>query len=51
VVRAEAGQYLSHHQIATAASEAKKQAKKIVGNSLFVERRNMPAPSTWPYPA
>ncbi len=50
VVRAEAGQYLSHHQIATAASEAKKQAKKIAGNSLFVERRNMPTPSTWPYP-
>ena len=39
VVRAEPGQYLSHHQIATAASEAKKQAKKIPGNSLSIERR------------
>jgi diguanylate cyclase (GGDEF)-like protein len=39
VVKAEAGQYDSHHQIASAAAEAKKQAKKLVGNSLFVERR------------
>ncbi len=39
VVKVEPGQYLSHHQIATAASEAKKQAKKIPGNSLFIERR------------
>jgi diguanylate cyclase (GGDEF)-like protein len=38
-VRVEPGQFLSHHQIATAASEAKKQAKKIPGNSLFIERR------------
>jgi diguanylate cyclase (GGDEF)-like protein len=46
VVRVEPGQYLSHHQIATAASEAKKEAKKIPGNSLFIERRQgcaMPA--------
>lgn len=39
VVRIEPGQYMSHHQIATAASDAKKQAKKIPGNSLFIERR------------
>lgn len=39
VVHVEPGQYASHHQIATAASDAKKQAKKIPGNSLFIERR------------
>jgi diguanylate cyclase (GGDEF)-like protein len=39
VVRVDTGQYVSHHQIATAAAEAKKQAKKIPGNSLFIERR------------
>lgn len=42
VVRVEAGHYASHHQIASAAAEAKKQAKKLSGNSLFVERRNSP---------
>jgi len=36
------GQYYSHHQIATAAADAKKQAKKINGNSLFIDRRNDP---------
>lgn len=35
-------QYASHHQIALAAAEAKSQAKKIKGNSLFVERRGRP---------
>jgi len=39
VVKVEAGQFHSHHQIATAAADAKKQSKKIAGNSLFVERR------------
>jgi diguanylate cyclase (GGDEF)-like protein len=39
VVRVDPGQYVSHHQIASATSEAKKQAKKIPGNSLFIERR------------
>lgn len=39
VVRVQPGQYGSHHQIAAAAAEAKKQAKKIAGNSLFIERR------------
>jgi diguanylate cyclase (GGDEF)-like protein len=48
VVRVDPGQYLSHHQIATAASEAKKQAKKIPGNSLFVERRQGSTLSLWP---
>lgn len=46
VIRADAGRYGSHHQIATAASEAKKQAKKIPGNSLFIERRQGPVPKT-----
>lgn len=32
-------QFVSHHQISEAAAEAKKQAKKIHGNSLFIERR------------
>jgi hypothetical protein len=38
-VSVEPGQYGSHHQIATAAAEAKKEAKKIPGNSIFIERR------------
>jgi hypothetical protein len=29
----------THHQVSSAAAVAKKEAKKIVGNSLFVERR------------
>jgi EAL domain-containing protein (putative c-di-GMP-specific phosphodiesterase class I)/GGDEF domain-containing protein/CBS domain-containing protein len=37
--RIEPGQYYSHHQIAFATAEAKKQAKKINGNSLFIDRR------------
>lgn len=51
VVNIEPGSFVSHHQIATAASEAKRQAKKIAGNSLFVERRQPDASATWPYPA
>lgn len=42
VVKVCPGQYYSHHQIATAAADAKKQAKKINGNSLFIDRRNDP---------
>lgn len=42
-VRVEPGQFQSLHQVASAAAEAKKQAKKIPGNALFVERR-LPAP-------
>lgn len=38
-IKVEPHQYYSHHQIATAAAEAKKQAKKIHGNSLFLDRR------------
>lgn len=36
----------AHHQVATLATEAKRQAKKIAGNSLFLERRRAPAPVT-----
>ncbi|QDZ28376.1 GGDEF domain-containing protein [Noviherbaspirillum sp. UKPF54] len=50
VVRAEPAHFVSHHQIATAAAEAKKQAKKIPGNSLFIERRQGVSCSQWPYP-
>src|SRR5450830_754768 len=39
VIKVEPRQYYSHHQIATSAAEAKKQAKKIHGNSLFLDRR------------
>lgn len=38
-IRVEPHQYYSHHQIATSAAEAKKQAKKVHGNSLFLDRR------------
>lgn len=33
-------QFHSHHEVSAAAAIAKKQAKKIRGNSLFVERRS-----------
>ena len=39
VIRVEPHQYYSHHQIAASAADAKKQAKKIHGNSLFLDRR------------
>jgi EAL domain-containing protein (putative c-di-GMP-specific phosphodiesterase class I)/GGDEF domain-containing protein len=39
IVRVAPGQFGSHHEIAAAAAGAKKQAKKIPGNSLFVDRR------------
>lgn len=38
-VKVESGRYSSHHQIAAAAAEAKKEAKKLPHNSLFIERR------------
>lgn len=41
VIKVEARQYYSHHQIAMAATDAKKQAKKIHGNSLFLDRRQL----------
>ncbi|GGI53327.1 diguanylate phosphodiesterase [Oxalicibacterium solurbis] len=39
LLKVEPGVYGSHHQIATAAADSKKQAKKIPGNSLFIDRR------------
>lgn len=36
--------YLSHHDIAAAAAEAKKQAKRGAGNTLFIERRKLVRP-------
>ena len=41
-IRIEPRQYYTHHQIATAAAESKRQAKKIHGNSLFLDRRQQP---------
>jgi diguanylate cyclase (GGDEF)-like protein len=34
------GQFMSHHEVSAAMSLAKKMAKKIQGNSLFIEQRN-----------
>jgi EAL domain-containing protein (putative c-di-GMP-specific phosphodiesterase class I)/GGDEF domain-containing protein len=34
------GQFISHHEVSAAMSCAKKMAKKIPGNSLFIEQRN-----------
>jgi hypothetical protein len=42
IVKAEPGQFSSHLEIAAAASDAKKQAKRMPGNSLFVDRRTGP---------
>lgn len=39
LLKVEPGMYGSHHQIAAAAADSKKQAKKIPGNSLFIDRR------------
>lgn len=41
-LKVEPGHFCSHHQIAAAAAEAKRQAKRIPGNSLFVDRRAGP---------
>jgi diguanylate cyclase (GGDEF)-like protein len=38
-VRVEPEQHSSSHQVASAAAEAKKQAKKTSGNTLFIDRR------------
>ena len=43
VVEVDPAYFQSHHEVATAAAIAKKQAKKIPGNSLFVERRRTAA--------
>lgn len=47
-LKVEPGNFCSHHQIATAAAEAKRQAKRIPGNSLFIDRRAGPCASGVP---
>lgn len=42
-VQVHAEAFASHHEVAGAMSNAKKQAKKILGNSLFIERRRLAA--------
>ncbi|UTH74751.1 phosphodiesterase [Chromobacterium sp. IIBBL 290-4] len=43
VVKIQPGRYLNHHEIGAATADAKKQAKKMPGNSLFIERRVPPS--------
>ena len=43
-VPVERGWFSSHHEISTAAADAKKQAKRMRGNSLFIERRGRSPP-------
>jgi hypothetical protein len=35
----EPGDYRSHYEVSAAAADAKRQAKRTAGSSLFVERR------------
>lgn len=39
VVKVEPAMYASHHEVSVAIASAKKRAKKLAGNSLFLERR------------
>lgn len=41
-VQVQPGHFADHHEVAAAASAAKREAKKTPGNSLFVERRANP---------
>ncbi|HAF45110.1 MAG: diguanylate cyclase [Sideroxydans sp. GWF2_59_14] len=43
-IQATPGLFVSHHEVSAAMSEAKKMAKKIQGNSLFIEQRNASTP-------
>jgi hypothetical protein len=43
IVPVSPGAYESHLQVAGAAAEAKKQAKRLGGNALFIERRRQAA--------
>lgn len=43
LVKVEPDTFASHAQLAAAATEAKKQAKMLKGNSLFIERRTFPS--------
>ncbi len=38
-IQVSAKQFMSHHEVSAAMSDAKKMAKKISGNSLFIEQR------------
>jgi diguanylate cyclase (GGDEF)-like protein len=40
------GQFVSHHEVSAVMSDAKKMAKKIPGNSLFVEQRALSGKDT-----
>ena len=44
----EPSQFQSHHEVSAAVTEAKKQAKKIPGSALFVERRRLSAAADTP---
>ena len=44
-VRIEPNKFISHYEVSVAATEAKKMAKRILGNSLFIEQRSSPTPS------
>ncbi len=37
----EPGMFQSHHEVSSAVTEAKKQAKKISGSTIFIERRRL----------
>ena len=41
VIQIAPGQFHSHHEVSEAATIAKKMAKKIAGNSLFIEQRQL----------
>jgi EAL domain-containing protein (putative c-di-GMP-specific phosphodiesterase class I)/GGDEF domain-containing protein len=43
-VMIEPGQFRDHYEVSAALSEAKKEAKRILGSTLFIERRRPPAP-------
>jgi diguanylate cyclase (GGDEF)-like protein len=47
-VPVERGTFNTHSEVATAATDAKKMAKRVPGNSLFVERRRYPTSSMKP---
>ncbi len=44
------GQFMSHHEVSSAMTDAKKMAKKTAGNSLFIELRQTPV-KRMPHPA
>ena len=48
VIHVECDRYSAYHQVAAAVAVAKKEAKKLPGNSLFVERRETSKPDKTP---